>query len=140
MKVMNIDDANFMRMMLKKHLEDMGHEVIAEGWDGPSAITNLKKIVKNGLYPDVITLDITMPKISGIDILPDLRQISPGSRIIMVSAMGQQGMVIEAISKGATDFIVKPFKPDQLDQAIRGTRRHHEPADDLPFPEEKVIL
>lgn len=111
--VLIVDDAMFMRTVLKKMLQDEGYEVIGEGGNGDEAI----KLAKE-LKPDVITLDITMPERDGISSIEDILEESPKSIIIMCSAMGQQSMVVDAIKKGAKDFIVKPFEKTRVLQAI----------------------
>ncbi|AEV69317.1 response regulator [Acetivibrio clariflavus] len=110
-----VDDAVFMRTLLKKMIEEVeGYKVVGEGSNGYDAI-DLAKIYK----PDVMTLDITMPDLDGIKAIEDVLKVSPQTKIIMVSAMGQQSMVIEAIKLGAKDFVVKPFEKDRVLQAIK---------------------
>ncbi|MBN2222964.1 MAG: response regulator [Vallitaleaceae bacterium] len=111
--VLVVDDAVFMRTVLKKMLTEEGYEVSGEASNGKEAIAKAKE-----LLPDVITLDITMPEMDGVTALPEIIKASPGSRVIMCSAMGQQPMVVEAIKKGAKDFIVKPFQKARVLQAI----------------------
>jgi len=112
-KVLIVDDAMFMRTVLKKMLEEDGFEVVGEGSNGNEAIK-----LAGQLLPDVITLDITMPERDGLSSIEDILKASPKSKIIMCSAMGQQGMVVEAIKKGAKDFIVKPFEKVRVCQAV----------------------
>lgn len=110
-----VDDAMFMRIILKKMIEEDGqYTVAAEGTDGLEAVELAKKH-----KPDVMTLDITMPKMGGIEAVEKVLEVSPETRIIMISAMGQQSMVIEAIKAGARDFVVKPFEKSRVIQAIR---------------------
>lgn len=110
-----VDDAVFMRTLLKKMIEEEElYEVVGEGSNGFEAIEQVK-IYK----PDVITLDITMPEMDGITAVKEILKVSPDTKIIMVSAMGQQTMVIEAIKNGATDFVVKPFEKSRVQQAIQ---------------------
>lgn len=121
MKVMIVDDAAFMRMMIRKHLEGAGHEVVAEAFEYHSAMDEFKKLLKAGTLPDAITMDITLPgRRSGIDITREIHRLAPEVRIVMTSAMGTQHMVIDAMKAGATDFVVKPFKPEQLLAALEG--------------------
>ena len=121
MKVMIVDDAAFMRMMIRKHLEEAGHEVVAEAFEYHSAMDEFKKLLKAGTLPDAITMDITLPgRRSGIDITCEIHRLAPEVRIVMTSAMGMQHMVIEAMKAGASDFVVKPFKPEQLFAALEG--------------------
>jgi two-component system chemotaxis response regulator CheY len=108
-----VDDAIFMRTVLKKMLTEEGFEVVGEGGTGLEAIK-----LAGQLKPDIVTLDITMPEMDGIKAVPEILKLSPTSKIIMCSAMGQQAMVIDAIKKGAKDFIVKPFEKSRVLQAI----------------------
>jgi len=112
-KILVTDDAAFMRMQLKDILTKLGHEVIGEAENGLDAIEQYKK-----LEPEIITMDITMPEMDGIAAVKEIRKINPAAKIIMCSAMGQQGMVVEAIQAGAKDFIVKPFTPDRIKEAL----------------------
>lgn len=112
--VLIVDDAMFMRTVLKKMLQDEDFEIVGEGADGDDAIKLAKEF-----QPNVVTLDITMPNRDGISSIEDILKVSPNSKIIMCSAMGQQGMVVDAIKKGAKDFIVKPFEKDRVIQAIK---------------------
>jgi two-component system chemotaxis response regulator CheY len=112
-RVLIVDDAAFMRMMLKDLLVKNGFEVIGEANNGIKAV-EMYKMEK----PDVVTMDITMPEMDGIEAVKAIKQINPSAKIIMCSAMGQQGMVMEAIKAGARDFIVKPFQADRVIEAI----------------------
>ncbi|NLK70888.1 MAG: response regulator [Clostridiales bacterium] len=112
-KILLVDDAAFMRMMLKDTLNKNGYTNIIEAADGEIAC-NMYKDEK----PDLIIMDITMPNKSGIDALRDIKAMDPNSKIIMCSAMGQESMVVEAIKLGALDFIVKPFKPERILQIV----------------------
>ena len=108
-----VDDAAFMRMMLSDHLTKGGFEVVGQAENGLVAINKFKE-----LRPDVVTMDITMPEMDGIQSVKEIRKIDPQARIVMCSAMGQQHMVMEAIQAGARDFIVKPFDPTRVVQAV----------------------
>lgn len=108
------DDAAFMRLMLKDILIKNGYNVIGEAQNGIEAVDKYKE-----LKPDLVTLDITMPEMDGLTALKHLRETDPNAKVIMCSAMGQQAMVIEAIQNGAKDFIVKPFQPDRVVEAIK---------------------
>lgn len=116
--VLIVDDAMFMRTVLKKMLVDEGYEVVGEAANGDDAIRLAKE-----LKPDVVTLDITMPDRDGISSIDDILAGSPNSKIVMCSAMGQQAMVVDAIKKGARDFIVKPFEKDRVIQAIKNVSK-----------------
>jgi len=113
-KVLIVDDAAFMRMMIKDILVNNGYEVIGEANNGIKAIEMYKKE-----RPDVVTMDITMPDMDGIAAVKEIRKIDPTAKIIMCSALGQQTMVMDAIQAGARDFIVKPFQPDRVLEALR---------------------
>ncbi|KHF39768.1 response regulator [Halalkalibacter okhensis] len=115
-KVLIVDDAAFMRMMIKDILTKNGFDVVGEANDGAEAIEKFKEV-----SPDLVTMDITMPEMDGITALKEIRAIDPSAKIIMCSAMGQQSMVIDAIQAGAKDFIVKPFQADRVIEAINKT-------------------
>jgi len=113
-KVLIVDDAAFMRMMIKDILTKNGFEVVGEAENGVKAVEKFQE-----LRPDLTTMDITMPEMDGITAVKQIKKIDPNAKVIMCSAMGQQAMVIEAIQSGARDFIVKPFQPDRVLEAIR---------------------
>src|SRR5690625_1404843 len=112
-KVLIVDDAAFMRMMIKDILDKNGFEVVGEAQDGQQAVEKY-----NELKPDLVTMDITMPEKDGITDLKEIRETHPDATLIMCSAMGQQSMVIDAMQAGARDFIVKPFQADRVIEAI----------------------
>lgn len=112
-RILIVDDAAFMRMMIKDILSKNGFEVVGEAGDGVQAIEKY-----NELKPDLVTMDITMPEMDGIAALKEIKSKNPNAIIIMCSAMGQQAMVIDAIQAGAKDFIVKPFQADRVIEAI----------------------
>ncbi|MCF8564765.1 response regulator [Alicyclobacillus tolerans] len=113
-RILVVDDAAFMRMMIKDILVKNGYEVVGEAGDGAQAVEKYQE-----LKPDLVTLDITMPDVDGIEALRKIRSVDPGAKVIMCSAMGQQAMVIDAIQAGAKDFIVKPFQAERVLEAIR---------------------
>jgi two-component system chemotaxis response regulator CheY len=113
-KILIVDDAAFMRMMLKNILSQNGYEIAGEASNGVEAVALYKE-----LKPDLVTMDITMPEMDGITAVKEIKKIDPEAKIIMCSAMGQQAMVIESIQAGAKDFIVKPFQPDRVLEAVR---------------------
>lgn len=115
-RILIVDDAAFMRMMIKDILVKNGFEVVAEAENGAQAVEKYKEH-----SPDLVTMDITMPEMGGITALKEIKQIDAQARIIMCSAMGQQSMVIDAIQAGAKDFIVKPFQADRVLEAINKT-------------------
>ncbi|XID95117.1 response regulator [Paenibacillaceae bacterium WGS1546] len=115
-RILIVDDAAFMRMMIRDILTKNGYEVVGEAQDGAQAIEKFKE-----LTPDLITMDITMPEMDGIAALKEIRKLDSNAKVIMCSAMGQQAMVIDAIQAGAKDFIVKPFQADRVIEAIKKT-------------------
>lgn len=112
-KVLIVDDAAFMRMMIKDILTKNGYEVVGEAENGDVAVKLYEE-----LKPDVVTMDITMPEKDGISALKEIKAKDPDAKVIMCSAMGQQAMVMESIQAGAKDFIVKPFQKDRVLQAL----------------------
>ena len=112
--VMLVDDAAFMRMMLKDILTKNGYTIVGEAENGAIAVNKYKE-----LKPSLVLMDITMPEMNGIDSTKAIKAADPGAAIIMCSAMGQQAMVIDAIQAGARDFIVKPFQPDRVLEAVK---------------------
>ena len=111
--VLVVDDAAFMRMMIKDILTKNGFNVVGEAENGQIAVQKYKE-----LNPDLVTMDITMPEMDGIQALKSIRETNPNAKVVMCSAMGQQAMVIEAIQAGARDFIVKPFQADRVLEAV----------------------
>lgn len=112
-RVLIVDDAVFMRMTVKDILEKNGYDIVGEAENGLKAIEQYSR-----LKPDIVTMDITMPEMNGIEALKGIRKIDPDARVVMCSAMGQQSMVMEAIKAGAKDFVVKPFNGDRIVEAI----------------------
>jgi len=108
-KVLIVDDAAFMRMSLKKIMVENGFEVIGEAENGKEAVTKY-----NELQPDIVTLDITMPEMDGITALKAIMKIDPEANVVIVSAMGQESYVREAVMAGAKNFIVKPFNKEHV--------------------------
>lgn len=113
-KILLVDDAAFMRMMLKDILSKAGYDPIVEAENGVVAVEKYKEET-----PDLVIMDITMPEMDGIQAVKEIKKLSNGANIIMCSAMGQQAMVIESIQAGAKDFIVKPFQPDRVLEAVK---------------------
>ena len=111
--IMVVDDAAFMRMMLKDILNDAGFSKVLEATSGGEAI-NFHKVEK----PAVVILDVTMPDLDGITVLTRMKNFNPDTKIIMCSSLGQEDMVSECFAKGADDFIMKPFKPERIVQAV----------------------
>ncbi|WP_053960482.1 response regulator [Sulfobacillus thermosulfidooxidans] len=108
MTVLIVDDAAFMRLRLKKLLTQQGYDV-EEAANGQEAVEKYQAI-----HPDCVLMDITMPEMSGLDALKAIKDMDSTAKVIMVSALGQQAMVIQAIQNGAKDFIVKPYEPERV--------------------------
>ena len=108
-RVLIADDAAFMREMLRDILTDGGYEIVGEAADGNEAVSAYAKH-----QPDLVTLDIVMPRKSGLEALREIVAGHPGACVVMCSALGQEALVMEALEAGAKDFIVKPFKPDHV--------------------------
>ncbi|MCK9494323.1 MAG: response regulator [Dehalococcoidia bacterium] len=106
------DDAAFMRMKSAQVVQALGHEVI-EASDGVEAVTYFKE-----RSPDAVLLDITMPNKDGMEALREILQHDPAAKVAMVSAMGQQQIVMEAIKTGAKDFVVKPFNAERVQSTL----------------------
>lgn len=113
-KIMLVDDAAFMRMMIKDTLSKNGYTDIVEANNGQVAVSTY-----SAEKPDLVIMDITMPVMDGLEALRQIKQMDPGANIIMCSAMGQEAMVVDALKQGAKDFIVKPFKPDRIMKTVK---------------------
>ncbi len=111
--VLVVDDAAFMRMMIRDILAKEGY-VIHEAVNGRDAVEKYAEI-----RPDLVTMDITMPEMSGLEALREIRTKDPAARVLIVSAMGQQRMIVEALESGAMDFLVKPFQPTKVLETVK---------------------
>ncbi len=112
-KIMIVDDAMFMRKLIRKNLEAEGYQNIIEASDGEGALELFQRE-----QPDLMILDITMTGMSGIEVLEEVMRKASEAKVVMCSAMGQETMILDALSKGASDFIVKPFKSDEFLKVI----------------------
>lgn len=112
-RVLVCDDSLLMRKMVGDTLAEAGWEVVGEAADGEQAVERYRD-----LEPDAVTMDIVMPKADGLYALPRILELDPQAKVVVVSALGQTSMISEAIRKGAQDFIVKPFMPEQLQQTM----------------------
>ena len=112
-KIMLVDDAAFMRMMIKNTLNQNGYNDVVEAQDGAEAV---KKYEEE--KPDLVFMDITMPNMDGLQALKKIKEGDPGARVVMCTAMGQESMVVDAIKSGAKDFIVKPFNAERIVQTV----------------------
>jgi two-component system chemotaxis response regulator CheY len=108
-RVLIVDDAAFMRLSLRKMLESNGFEVVGEAENGIIGVKKFKE-----LKPDIVTMDITMPEMTGIEALEEIKKIDSKAFVIMVSAMGQEAFVKQAIIAGAKSFIVKPYTEETI--------------------------
>ncbi|MFN8132446.1 MAG: response regulator [Solirubrobacteraceae bacterium] len=112
-RVLVVDDAAFMRKMVSDALASGGHEVVGEAGNGEEAIDRFQE-----LKPEITTLDITMPGKDGLEALKEIVAMDPSARVVMCSALGQESKVLEAIKAGAKDFVVKPFEPARVLDAV----------------------
>ena len=112
-RVLIVDDALFMRNTLRDIFSSAGFDIAGEADDGVQAVNLFRE-----LKPDLVTMDIVMPYKSGIDATREIVQHDPNAVVIMCSALGQESKVLEAIKSGAKDFVVKPFQPDRVLDAI----------------------
>ncbi len=113
-RVLVCDDAIFMRTMISDILTGAGYEVVGEAETGLQAIERYRT-----LHPDLVTMDIVMPDMGGIDAVREIVKEDANAKILMCSAMGQQALVVEAIQAGAKDFVVKPFQPSRVLEAVQ---------------------
>lgn len=103
-KILIVDDSKTSRKFLRTMLEEAGHEIVSE------AVNGLEGVEKFKVYqPDIVTMDITMPVMDGIDAVKEIIDIEPSAKVIMVTAAGQKSNMVEALKRGAADFIQKPF-------------------------------
>ena len=113
-RVLIADDASFMRQMIRDIIEPEGFEVVAEAGDGMDAVEMFEEH-----RPDIVTMDIVMPKKSGIEAVKNIIALDPSAKIVMCSALGQEALVMEALQAGARDYVVKPFKPEAVLETLR---------------------
>ena len=112
-RILVVDDAAFIRKMVSDALTKGGHEVVGEAGNGVEAVSRFQE-----LKPELTTLDITMPEKDGLAALKEIIELDPGARVIMCSALGQESKVLESIKLGARDFVVKPFQPERVQEAV----------------------
>jgi two-component system chemotaxis response regulator CheY len=112
-RVLVVDDAAFMRKLVSDALAKAGHEVVGEAANGVEAVESFR-----ALKPELTTLDITMPEKDGLSALGEIMTLDPNARVIMCSALGQESKVLESIKLGARDFVVKPFQPARVAEAV----------------------
>ena len=107
-KILVVDDAEFLRVRISKMLSQEGHEIL-EAENGLKAVEAYK-----ASKPDMVLMDITMPEMDGLAALKEIKAFDPAARVVMLTALGQESVVLEAIKTGAKDFIVKPFDRDRV--------------------------
>jgi two-component system chemotaxis response regulator CheY len=112
--VLIVDDLTFIKMVLKELVEKAGFRVVGEASDGEEALRQFE-----AKRPDVVLMDITMPKMDGLTALQKILELDPEAKVIMCSALGQQRLILQAIQLGAKDFIVKPFRPERVIGSIK---------------------
>jgi two-component system chemotaxis response regulator CheY len=118
-RVLVVDDAIFMRKMISDILEGNDMEIVGEADTGASAVERYKE-----LKPDLVTMDIIMPEMNGIDAVKEIMAVDSQARIVMCSALGQQALVQEAMGAGAKDFLIKPFNPARVIEVVTKILSH----------------
>lgn len=111
-KILVVDDAEFLRVRISKMLSGEGHDIL-EAENGLKAVETYK-----AQKPDLVLMDITMPEMDGLSALKEIKSFDPAARVVMLTALGQESVVLEAIKTGARDFVVKPFEKDRVLGAI----------------------
>jgi two-component system chemotaxis response regulator CheY len=117
-RILIVDDAKFMRVTLRNILRQANHEIVGEAENGREAVALYQQ-----LKPDLVTMDITMPEMNGLDAVREIKRNHPQAKIIMCSAMGQQKTIIEAIEAGARDYLVKPFDVSSVVDSVKSVLR-----------------
>ncbi len=112
-QVLVVDDAAFMRHMIKQILVEMDCEIVAEAGDGGEAVDAYQKH-----HPDLVTLDLVMPKMGGLEALEQIRKIDPKARVLVISAIDQRSSLMQAVKLGAVDYVVKPFDREGVKKAL----------------------
>ncbi len=111
--ILIVDDSRTSRRMLRTLLEEMGHTVVGEGVNGEDGFIKYKE-----LNPDLVTLDITMPKLDGIEALQLIRKNNPDAKVVMITAAGQRDKMIAAVKYGAAEFITKPYEKEEVEKIL----------------------
>ena len=112
-KILIVDDSRIIRRVLTNTLQEAGYEIVGEASNGEEALKVLETVT-----PDLVTLDITMPVMDGLETLNNIKEKYPSLKVIMISAAGQKNKVIQALKDGALDFIRKPFEKDEMLEVI----------------------
>ncbi len=118
LKILVVDDSSIIRNILKKEFEKLGHEVLGLAKTGQEALS-----MYNRFWPDLVTMDITMPFMDGIEALKEIKNDFPDAYIVMVTSHGEEGLVMDAISSGARGYILKPITPDTINRAVEDYHR-----------------
>lgn len=113
-KILMVDDSRTSRKVLREILESGGYEVVGEATNGKDGVSMFEE-----LKPDVVTLDITMPVLDGIDALREIKDADPSAKVIMVTSAGQKSKMVEAVKYGAVEFVTKPFENEQLLSVVK---------------------
>ena len=108
-RILMVDDSRTSRKILRKILEEGGHEVVGEATDGRAGVE-----LYSSLKPDIVTLDITMPVLDGIEALRQIKELDENAKVVMVTSAGQKSKMVEAVRHGAVEFVMKPFQSEQL--------------------------
>jgi two-component system chemotaxis response regulator CheY len=111
-KILIVDDAEFLRVRITKMLSGDGFEVF-EAENGLKAVATYKQV-----HPDLVLMDVTMPEMDGLTALKEIRAFDPAAKVVMLTALGQESVVLEAVKSGARDFVVKPFERERVMSAI----------------------
>ncbi len=113
-KILIVDDSRTSRRMLRELLEELGHEIIGEAVNGEDGFIKYKE-----LNPDLVTLDITMPKLDGIQALQLIRKYNPEAKALMITAAGQRDKMIQAVKYGAAEFVTKPYEKEEVEKILK---------------------
>ena len=113
-KILIVDDSRTSKRILRNLLESQGYEVVAEAADGEEGFAKYQEV-----KPDLVTMDITMPKMDGIESLTLIKQFDPSAKVVMITAAGQKEKMVEALKRGADEFITKPFDPEEVSSIIK---------------------
>jgi len=114
LRICIVDDSKFMRNLLHKMFTEFGYSVVGEASNGKEGVQ-----IVNELSPDLVTLDITMPEMNGIEALEEIKKLHPSTKVIMVSSLNSRQQVLEAVEKGASDFIMKPFDKNTFHEMLK---------------------
>lgn len=113
-QILVVDDTKFMRKMLTDILKQYGHEVVGEAENGRQAVQKYEE-----LQPDIVLMDITMPEMDGIEAMKEIRKLNPSAVVLICSAMSQQDLISDALKAGANGYVMKPFKPNRVNEIVR---------------------